>query len=107
VDFEEGAVCRGGDGRDAEEEGEEDEGGVYYCGCILNQQLEDELEDVGIPVNGPWDSKMLFATLSRLCLLFSAARVIRAMMRMRMPPMTKRASKPMKAKRTAFAMAAC
>ena len=59
----------------------------------------------GVPVKGACDNRRLAATFSVLCLPFIAALVTIATTSMIMPPITNRASKPMKARRTAFAMA--
>lgn len=99
MELEEGVVGGDGDGGDAEEEGEEDEDGVDDCGWRLGSVMSLSFSDVGgsVPVKGPLESKSVFATVSIVKVLFSAARVTMAAARRRMPPMIKSASKPMKA----------
>ncbi len=50
-----------------------------------------------IPVNGPLDSRRVFATVSMVYWPFNAARVMMATTSRSMPPTTNRASKPRKA----------
>jgi hypothetical protein len=61
--------------------------------------------NIRIPVKGPCDSKSVLAAVSAVCLPFIAPLVMIAMTSMSMPPKTKSASNPMKAKRTAFSIA--